>query len=39
MIRLNRRIAENVYSPTGTFCCKVQDACEFEQSVCVNLVF
>ena len=37
LVRLNRRINENINSPTGVYCCVVQDACEVEQKICIEL--
>ena len=40
-VRLNRRVEvdDNVYLPTGAFCCEVPDACNVKQKICINLMF
>ena len=37
VVRLHRRVNEEVDSPTGVYCCKVPDACEVEQKICIEL--
>lgn len=37
VVRLNRRINEDIKSPTGVYCCVVPDACDVKQKICIEL--